>query len=333
MDADGGMSAAPALWSPRRGAARQAAPVPQPGAFAGMTGRGLACVPPSSPSASVSASPWLLPSPSPSLPLSLSLSRKILRALALALAVALAGWILPGQAACDSGLAGRMNARLHPERAFDEERAACRSWPGQPGRSIVVLPLARAGAEPGATEFDLDVLVVQQADNGNTERSTIAARLFEPRVLLEDAVRIDDIRIDSGRYPLAPEVRAFGVRVRYSGTSRALPYASETLMLYAQQGDRLRRVLGGLEVAMERGEWDPGCHATFEQMRGALSLAPERSHGFADLLLRRTRITSRASFVDGDCIEQSAAPRFDTVLLRYDGSRYGAVAAAAARNR
>ncbi len=284
MDADGGMSAAPALRSACRGNARPAAPGPRPG-------------------------------------------RRLLRAVAFVLTIVLAGWALPGHAACDSGLAGRMNARLHPERAFDEERAACRSWPGTPGRSVVVLPLPRPGAEPGATEFDLDVLVVQQADNGNTERSTIAARLFEPKVLLEDAVRIDDIRIDAARYPLAPEVRAFGVRVRYSGTSRALPYSSETLMLYVQQGDRLRRVLGGLEVAMERSEWDPGCRATFEQMRGALSIAPERSHGLADLLLRRTHVTGRASFVDGDCIERSAAPRFDTVLLRYDGNRYGAVSA------
>ncbi|MDB5731995.1 MAG: hypothetical protein JWQ03_1890 [Variovorax sp.] len=249
----------------------------------------------------------------------------------LALALGLLALAAPGHAACDSGLAGRLSARLHPDRLLDEERAACKSWPGQPGRSIVVLPLARPAAEPGATEFDLDVLVVQQADNGNTERSTVASRLFEPKVLLEDAARIDDIRIDTSRYPLAPDARAFGVRVRYSSASRALPYSSETLMLYAQQGERLRRVLGGLEVSMERGEWDPGCHANFEQLRSTLSVEPTRSHGFADLLLRRTRTTSRASFVDGDCIEQPGASRFDSVLLRYDGSRYAATAADAAK--
>ena len=96
-----------------------------------------------------------------------------------------------------------MSAKLHPGRTLDEARAACKSWPGVLGRSIVVLPLLRADAEPGVTELDLDVLVVQQADNGNTERGIITSRLFEQKVLLEDAGRIDDIRIDTTRYALA----------------------------------------------------------------------------------------------------------------------------------
>jgi hypothetical protein len=235
-------------------------------------------------------------------------------------------WLLAttsmGFAACDSGLAGRMNAKLHPGRALDEERAACKSWPGVLGRSIVVLPLPRTDAEPGVTEFDLDILIVQQADNGNTDRSTITSRLFEQKVLIEDAVHIEDIRIDTARYPLAADARAFGVRVRYSGTSRANPYANETLMLYVPQGERLRKVLNGLEMSMDRGEWDSNCIGTFEQMRGTLSVAITRSNGFADLMLRRTVTDSHASFVDGDCVEQPQAPSLESVLLRYDGTSY-----------
>lgn len=237
-----------------------------------------------------------------------------------------AAWLLAvaslSHAACDSGLADRMSAKLHPGRVLDEERAACKSWPGVLGRSIVVLPLPRADAVPGVAVFDLDVLIVQQADNGNTDHSTVTSHLFEQKVLFEDAVHIDDIRIDTARYPLAADARAFGVRVRYSGSSRANPYADETLALYVPQGDHLRKVLGGLELSMDRGEWDSNCVGTFEQMRGALSVVSTRSNGFADLMLRRTHTDSHASFIDGDCVEQPHVPSFESVLLRYDGTRY-----------
>ena len=78
-----------------------------------------------------------------------------------------------GHAACDTGLAERMHAKLHPTRALDHERAVCQPWRGFAGRFIVVLPLPRASSDPGVTQFDLDVLVVQQADNGNTDRATV----------------------------------------------------------------------------------------------------------------------------------------------------------------
>ena len=41
-------------------------------------------------------------------------------------------------AACESGLAERMHAKLYPNRTLDERLAACKPWPAFPGRSIVV---------------------------------------------------------------------------------------------------------------------------------------------------------------------------------------------------
>jgi len=100
-----------------------------------------------------------------------------------------------------------MHAKLHPKRVLDHERAVCEPWRGLPGRFIVVLPLPRPSTEPGTTQFDLDVLVVQQADNGNTERATVVSRLFEPSAVSEDAYRISEIKVDTARYVLAPDAR------------------------------------------------------------------------------------------------------------------------------
>jgi hypothetical protein len=228
------------------------------------------------------------------------------------------------QAACESGLAERMHAKLHPARQLDTERAACTPWPAFAGRSIVVLPMPRPSPEPGETSYDLEVLVIQRPDNGNTERDTIVGRLFDPAALAtEDAIAIQDIRIDTARYTLAPEVRAFGLRVRYRGSSRTNPYASETLRLYAMQGAKLRKVLDEIELDMDGGEWDSTCTGHFSQVRSVVSVARSTSQGRADLLVQRTQVESRAEPQEGGgCAEKTLPPRLRSYTLHYDGETY-----------
>ena len=132
-------------------------------------------------------------------------------------AIVLSGTGIGAQAACDSGLAEGMHAKLHPGRALDHERAVCRPGAASLAGSSSCCCLPRTGGDPDEAEYDLDVMVVQQADNGNTERSTVVSRLYQPAALSEDAVRISAIRIDTARYGLADDTRAFGVRVARQG--------------------------------------------------------------------------------------------------------------------
>ena len=230
---------------------------------------------------------------------------------------------LTAQAACESGLAERMHAKLHPQRQLDGERAACKLWPAFPGRSIVVLPMPRPSPEPGVTAYDLEVLVIQRPDNGNTERDTILSRLFEPAALTSDAIAIDDIRIDTARYTLAADTRAFGIRVRYRGSSRANPYASETLRLYAMKGVKLHKALDEIELDMDGGEWDTSCNGRFDQVRSTLSVARTTNEGYADLLVQRTRTENRASTQEGgECVEKAMPAQLRTYTLHYDGETY-----------
>ncbi|MGJ7489531.1 hypothetical protein [Variovorax sp. ZT4R33] len=238
------------------------------------------------------------------------------------LAVTLAMLCGGAQAACDSGLAERMHAKLHPKQPLDHERALCEPWRAFPGRFIVVLPVPQPGSEPDNTTFDLDILVVQQADNGNTERATIVSRLLERSALAEDALRIAALKIDTARYTLTPDARAFGLRVIYRGSSRANPYESERLTLYVPEGPRLTKVLHGLEVALERGEWDTNCPGAFETVRGTLSPARPAGGGYADLVLRQTRSES-VSTPDGEnCLTHERPATFRTTTLHFEGNRY-----------
>ena len=227
------------------------------------------------------------------------------------------------QAACESGLAERMHAKLYPDRQLDEARAACKPWPAYPGRSIVVLPMPRPSSEPGVIGYDLELLVIQRPDNGNTERDTILARAFESHALTEDAISIQEIRIDTGRYTLAASTRAFGIRVRYRGASRTNPYSSETLQLYVAQGAKVRKVLDEIELDMDGGEWDATCTGHFEQVRGTLAIGHGVSEGFADLIVQRTQTANRAEWQEsGECIEKALPVKQRTFTLHYDGERY-----------
>ena len=134
---------------------------------------------------------------------------------------------------------------------------------------------------------------------------------------------IQDVRIDTSRYVLASDTRAFGLRVRYRdvGTASA---ASETLRLYVQQGAKLRQVLPEIELDRESGEWDASaCAGRFEKLRTMLSVGKAASNGYADLMLSRTVVQSRAqASEDQGCVEKAQPARFNSVTLRYDGERY-----------
>ena len=228
-------------------------------------------------------------------------------------------------AACDTGLAERMSAKLHPGRLLDHQRAACEPWRGVPRHVIVVLPLPRPASDADTTEFDLDVLVVLQADNGNSEHSVVVSRLFQEKALREDEVRIRDIEVDPTQYRLAPDARAFGLRVLYRGTSNTRPYARETLTLYVPHDTRLRKVLDGQQMALERGEWDADCGGAFTAVQGNLSVVRgATSHGYADLLLRQNRRQSRSTLQGDECLTRKRKETFTSTTLHFDGTVYRA---------
>ena len=240
-------------------------------------------------------------------------------------AVLLAGGCVAAHAACDTGLAERMHGKLHPQRTLDHERAVCEPWRGMLGRYIVLLPLARPSTDPDITEYDLDVLVVQQADNGNTERARIVSRLFEPRALVvEDDRTIVALRIDGARYTLAPDTKAFGVRTLVRGTSRADSYESDRLALYVPQpqGMQLDKVLDGLEVTVERGMRDGDCGGNFQALRGSVSVARGASNGRADLTLHQTLSRSRSTLQGEECVTHEQPITSRSTTLRFDGRRY-----------
>lgn len=249
-----------------------------------------------------------------------------LRACAPALLLAVTLISPSAQAACESGLAERMQARLYPARALDHALAACKAWPAYAGRSIVVLPLLPTAAmPPGRRTLDLAVLLIQRPDNGNTERDAVIAQSFLPDALKEHGPTLQELRIDTSRYLLAPGQRAFGLRARYRGDELAAPFANETLRLFLPLGRQIQEVLAETEMERDGGRWDLQCDGQFERLRTQLSVDAATGQRWSDLVVSRTLLPSRARRqTDGQCLDQTGPARHTSLRLRHDGQRYAA---------
>lgn len=239
----------------------------------------------------------------------------------LALLCCLAALHFPARAACQTGLAERLHAKLNLKGALLHELAVCDAWRGHLGRSVVVLPT------PGsiADTIDLDVLVVQQPDNGNSERATVLAQWRQTvRNGGRDALSVSDIELDGARYRLSPDLRSFGLRIIRRSTAMQQPASSETLSVYSLgRGNQLHLMLDELETRRERGQWGPGCSGRFEKQESQVTVSrSSTSRGLADLLVQRTDARSVNELQGEECVESSEPPRYSETTLRFDGSAY-----------
>ena len=204
-------------------------------------------------------------------------------------------------------------------KAFDgQSMSRCVVWPAFPSQAIAVKStyLADSGGDDAGV-FDLDLSIVN-ASNANP-----IATYRKPGAYNSDAVRFDDLRIDTGRYRLAPNVRAFGLRSKFVHSSHAIPYEKTDLALYVREGNNLRPVLEGLVVYKNNGEFMSDCEGYTNEVRRSVEIGSSSHHGFADLI-----ITTRASKMNdaksgNECVSKTTHLKKTRITLTYDGQQYG----------
>lgn len=198
----------------------------------------------------------------------------------------------------------------------------CKAMPDQPDASIVALAIQQPGTgeaeAQGSRLYDLDVSIV------DTRSRRILARSLQKDAITSDAWRFNGLSIDTGRYRLAKDVRAFGIRAGWGGSSRYSPAADSNLSLYVRDGKQLRLVLG-LLVHSVRGEYDDNCSGSSTTLERTIDIAPTLSHGFADLILT-SKVTARTMKKgeggSDDCKEIESPAEVTQTTLRYDGRKY-----------
>ena len=179
----------------------------------------------------------------------------------------------------------------------------CKAWPGQGSRAIA------AFAYDGriASQKQLAIAVLEGA--GRELVASYAGNIPEDSA---SEVGSSSLTLDTARYQLAKDMRAFGVRLNtfrdrctYEGGS------TDALTLYVVEGRTIRPVFS---ADMWHWQFGPGnrCGGESEveriDVKVRVSVAPSASNGFADLRLTAVRSDMKVPLVSR--------------IVRYDGDRY-----------
>ncbi|MBZ9993897.1 hypothetical protein [Mesorhizobium sp. BH1-1-4] len=199
----------------------------------------------------------------------------------------------------------------------------CKVWPAHDDLLLVAVPLTdSAQSSDDGHVGDIELLVV------DSKSMQVRQRLLQPGLMTDDAIAIREIEFDTGRYGLAPDVAAFGLRIEMANHSQANPFSETDLRLYAVAGDALRMVLDGLVVAGNGGEGDTNCAGCFHSSRVSLAMSSARHHGYRDITaVERTDTDEPSPDQDGECQSHPGKSVKRTYRLRYNGSRYPVPAA------
>lgn len=228
---------------------------------------------------------------------------------------------LGAAALCGGLIAGPAWADCTPPAVSGEaDFSVCRDWPAYPQLTITALstfvpdPVNGHGSRVGSYNLNLAVVTAGIAKP--------LATYDQRSMFLSDAIALESLELDTARYKLAPDVRAFGVRAHFKGSSRVNPLDETLLSLYVREGDKLRPVLDRLLVYSFSGEWDGNCAGERSETVRTLEMGKTSSHGYADIMVRS--VTSSLSGVGPreTCESKTSHEKPVLTTLRYDGKTY-----------
>lgn len=190
--------------------------------------------------------------------------------------------------------------------------------PNSPNETIVVIPEI-VDEEEQYFELNSYILIV------NTETGKITHQYFESSKTnhwFSDAIQLREITIDTAPYNVTDDKRAFGIRVRYVGSSQANPYENETISLFIKSENTLKNILKTFVTLNDHGEWNTHCAGEFLNTKNTLIISKEKTNGYFDILAK-SKITESINYEDenGDCDSKENNTTAKTIL-KFDGKEY-----------
>ncbi|MBQ4819632.1 hypothetical protein [Aquimarina sp. MMG016] len=183
--------------------------------------------------------------------------------------------------------------------------------------TVVIIPTI-ASVEDDGYSFSLHsyVLVV------DSETASIKQQFYESESWYSDAIRIEEISIDTANYKVAEGKRAFGVELFYIGASNPNPYNSGSISLFMPDEHKLVKVLDSFEIHSYWGEWDMRCTGEFISVHKTLIMDSNQTEGFYDIQVR-IDTTTMETFAKGedDCDEKETTQKSQQTL-KYKKGKY-----------
>lgn len=226
-------------------------------------------------------------------------------------AAVLYGWLMTGQAWADC---------TRPAVSAEVDFSLCKDWPAYPPLTITALstfvpdPVNADGGRVGSYNLDLAVISAGSAQP--------LATYHQRSAFLCDAIGLESLELDTARYRLTSDLRAFGVRAHFKGSSRVNPLDETLLSLYVKEGDKLRPVLDRLVVYSFSGEWDGNCAGERSETVRTLEMGKTGAHGYADIIVRSVTTGLAGEGPPDSCELKTTHEKPVLTTLRYDGKTY-----------
>ncbi len=185
--------------------------------------------------------------------------------------------------------------------------------PNQNDKVIVVLPVI-SNRDPECEEcFDIDNNLLVW--NKNTK--SIESKYIKKAEWTSDALRFDELKIDTGLYYLNKNTRAFGIRYSYNGSSSVNPFSSNSINLYYFKNNQIVEVLHDFELEKSNGDNGGGCeNASFETSKSVFVINDKLTDKFNDIVVK-TKF--KDYFYDADCDKEIIKKQSSKQsILRFD---------------
>ena len=190
--------------------------------------------------------------------------------------------------------------------------------PKNPDETIVVIPEI---IDEGEQYFNLNSHIVI----ANNRSGKITHNYFESHKTnrwFSDAVKLDEIKIDTVPYTISEGKTAFGIRVSHFGLSSVNPYQSNRQSLFVKSGGSLIIMLSDYSIKDYGGEWDGNCDGEFINEDKSLFVSSNITNDYFDLIVNN-KITIIKNFEDenGEC-ETNKTYQNQEKVLKFNGRKY-----------
>ncbi|MGE8555520.1 MAG: hypothetical protein ACN6OB_16495 [Chryseobacterium jejuense] len=196
-----------------------------------------------------------------------------------------------------------------------EELCVEKKMPNAEDSYIAVIPVVLSQEEEDYV-FTVQNYILITDSNG-----TIKNKYLDPTELNSDAVNLRSFAIDTGLYNISTNIRAFGVKADFVGSSKPNPYASGTISMYYPEGKTLKKVLDQFELDSTSGEWDTRCNGEFKDDHSYIIMDPSKTNNFADLKIKTISVTTINEEVKGEC-EGKETSKTTYKTLKFKNGKY-----------
>ncbi|WP_341901927.1 hypothetical protein [Fluviicola taffensis] len=203
------------------------------------------------------------------------------------------------------------------ETELKEELWAEKVLPYAKTQTVMVVPhLIDENEIEGMFTLDAVIVVV------NNQTGKIIQQYKEENLIFSDAVFISEFIIDTAPYMLTKQIRAFGIRAQFYGSSHANPYSEVQLSLFVQEGNSLRQVLKEEVIEQSSGEWNTDCNGRFHDMKSIILFETETSKSYFNLVIKKRSSIKLNEKIKGECEERITDKQEKKKVLHYDGKSY-----------